>query len=98
MRRGTRCGTSAEFFLDVRYTRAYKGRAQSARGKLKAVQKGVHTMPVVHDPEHAETRVIHDLLDFTGTDVLEVGCGNGRLTWRYADRTRSVLALDPDTA
>ena len=55
-------------------------------------------MAVAHDPEEAETRVIHDLLDFSGTDVLEVGCGDGRLTWRYAGRTRPVLALDPDAA
>jgi len=53
-------------------------------------------MAIAHDPEEAETRVIHDLIDFSSTDVLEVGCGNGRLTWRYADRTRAVLALDPD--
>jgi len=65
---------------------------------LQAVQKGVHAMAVAHDPEDAETRVIHDLIDFSGTDVLEVGCGDGRLTWRYADRTRLVLALDPDAA
>src|SRR5690348_1887888 len=26
------------------------------------------------DPEEAETRVIHKLLDFTGKDVLDVGC------------------------
>ena len=55
-------------------------------------------MAVALDPEHAETRAIHDLIDFSGTDVLEVGCGDGRLTWRYADRTRSVLALDLDAA
>jgi 2-polyprenyl-3-methyl-5-hydroxy-6-metoxy-1,4-benzoquinol methylase len=28
--------------------------------------------------------------------VLEVGCGNGRLTWLYAPRARSVLGIDPD--
>lgn len=50
------------------------------------------------DPEQAETRAIHDLIDFSGKDVLEVGCGDGRLTWRYADRAGSVLALDPDVA
>jgi ubiquinone/menaquinone biosynthesis C-methylase UbiE len=55
-------------------------------------------MAVEEDPVHTETRVIHDLIDFSGTDVLEVGCGDGRLTGRYADRTRSVLAIDRDAA
>jgi ubiquinone/menaquinone biosynthesis C-methylase UbiE len=53
-------------------------------------------MPFRLDPEETETRVIHDLIDFDGADVLEVGCGDGRLTWRFADRARSVLALDPN--
>lgn len=47
------------------------------------------------DPEQAETRAVHDLVDFAGKDVLEIGCGDGRLTWRYADATASILALDP---
>ena len=34
--------------------------------------------------------------DFTGTRVLEVGCGDGRLTWLYAPRAASVLGIDPD--
>jgi ubiquinone/menaquinone biosynthesis C-methylase UbiE len=55
-------------------------------------------MPVTFDPEQAETRVMHDLVDFAGADVLEVGCGDGRLTLRYANRARLVLALDPDAA
>jgi 2-polyprenyl-3-methyl-5-hydroxy-6-metoxy-1,4-benzoquinol methylase len=47
------------------------------------------------DPEGAEIRVLHALVDFAGTDVLEVGCGDGRLTRRFAGAARSVLALDP---
>ena len=47
------------------------------------------------DPAEMETRAIHDLVDFTGKDVLEVGCGDGRLTWRYAATAASVLAFDP---
>jgi ubiquinone/menaquinone biosynthesis C-methylase UbiE len=47
------------------------------------------------DPEEAETRIIHDLIDFAGKDVLDVGCGDGRMTWRFAEQTRSVLGLDP---
>ena len=53
---------------------------------------------VALDLEHAETRVIHDLVDFTDRDVLEVGCGDGRMTWRFAQRARSVLGLDPAAA
>ncbi len=52
-------------------------------------------MPVLLDPEEAETRILHTLIDFTGKDVLEVGCGDGRMTWRFASSARSVLALDP---
>lgn len=52
-------------------------------------------MPVLLDPEEAETRVLHDLIDFSEKDVLEIGCGDGRMTWRFAVSARSVLALDP---
>ncbi|MGH8957220.1 MAG: class I SAM-dependent methyltransferase [Acidimicrobiia bacterium] len=46
------------------------------------------------DPEETETAVIHELVDFSGVNVLEVGCGDGRLTWRYAHETAAVLAMD----
>ncbi len=51
-------------------------------------------MSVSIDPEGAETNAIHHLVDFQGLTALEVGCGDGRLTWRYARKTSSVLALD----
>jgi ubiquinone/menaquinone biosynthesis C-methylase UbiE len=31
-----------------------------------------------------------------GLHVLELGCGDGRLTFRYADATAAVLAVDPN--
>ncbi len=46
------------------------------------------------DPEGVETRVINTLVDFDGLRVLEVGCGDGRMTWRYAEKASSVVALD----
>ena len=52
-------------------------------------------MPVFADPEDTETRALHDYADFTSQRVLEIGCGDGRLTWRYADRAASVVAIDP---
>ena len=48
------------------------------------------------DPEGTEIRVLNSLCRFRGRDVLEIGAGNGRLTWRYADRAASVLGLEPD--
>lgn len=53
-------------------------------------------MGVTIDSEGTETRILHDLVDFRGKDVVEVGCGDGRMTWRYAEQARSVLALDPN--
>jgi cyclopropane fatty-acyl-phospholipid synthase-like methyltransferase len=53
-------------------------------------------MVSVKDPEGAELRALAEVVDFTGRRVLEVGCGDGRLTWLYAPRAESVLGLDPD--
>lgn len=51
-------------------------------------------MSYVIDPDGVEVGVVHDLVDFEETRVLEAGCGDGRLTWRYANRAKSVLAYD----
>ena len=48
------------------------------------------------DPEGVETRVLRKLAPVAGLRVLEVGCGDGRVTFRYASDAASVLALDPD--
>ena len=53
-------------------------------------------MGYVKDPEGAEARVLGETADFTGRRVLEIGCGDGRLTWLYAPRAESVLGVDPD--
>jgi 2-polyprenyl-3-methyl-5-hydroxy-6-metoxy-1,4-benzoquinol methylase len=52
-------------------------------------------MAVRSDPEGNETDVLFDLVDLDGAEVLEIGCGDGRLTWRYADRADHVTAIDP---
>jgi 2-polyprenyl-3-methyl-5-hydroxy-6-metoxy-1,4-benzoquinol methylase len=52
-------------------------------------------MTIRVDPEGNETRALFDLVAFDGQQVLEIGCGDGRLTWRYADRAAHVTAIDP---
>jgi ubiquinone/menaquinone biosynthesis C-methylase UbiE len=48
------------------------------------------------DPEGAELRALGALVDFSGKRVLEIGCGDGRLTQLYADEAGEVLGIDPD--
>jgi cyclopropane fatty-acyl-phospholipid synthase-like methyltransferase len=52
-------------------------------------------MTVRIDPEGNETAALFDLVDLEGREVLEIGCGDGRLTWRYADRVAHVTAIEP---
>lgn len=51
-------------------------------------------MTIRVDPENNETRALFDLADLDGRLVLEVGCGDGRLTWRYAAKAAHVTAID----
>jgi ubiquinone/menaquinone biosynthesis C-methylase UbiE len=48
------------------------------------------------DPEGAHLASLHRLVDFRGQRVLEMGCGEGRLTRGIAAGAASVLAFDPD--
>jgi len=48
------------------------------------------------DAEKNENKALHKLVDFSGQRVLEVGCGEGRLTWEYARSAKQVLGIDPD--
>ena len=48
------------------------------------------------DPEEAHLAALHRLGDFQGRRVLELGCGDGRLTLGIAPDAASVLAFDPD--
>lgn len=50
-----------------------------------------------NDPEGHEVAALFALAPaLDGRRVLEIGCGDGRLTRRYAHHAESVLAIDPD--
>ena len=62
-------------------------------------------MSIQKDPERMETKYLHKFTDFTlrhsfasqggaGKRVLEIGCGDGRLTWQYAKSARLVAGID----
>lgn len=53
-------------------------------------------MAVEKDPESSETKYLLKLADLSGKRVLEIGCGEGRLTWRYALRPAITIGVDPD--
>jgi len=52
-------------------------------------------MSIRVDPEGNEIGALLDLVDLRKQEVLEIGCGDGRLTWRYADKVAHVTAIDP---
>ena len=48
------------------------------------------------DPDGLELATFDELVPVDGLRVAEIGCGDGRFTFRYAGRAASVLAVDPD--
>jgi 2-polyprenyl-3-methyl-5-hydroxy-6-metoxy-1,4-benzoquinol methylase len=46
--------------------------------------------------EGVERRLIERFVSLRHKRVLEIGCGDGRLTFQYAPDASSVLAIDPD--
>ena len=53
-------------------------------------------MGSVKDPEGSEAAALAALADFDGKRVLEIGCGDGRLTWLYAGQATQVLGVDTE--
>jgi len=49
------------------------------------------------DPQGNETRALFSIAGtLAAKRVLEIGCGDGRLTWRYAHLPARVVGIDPD--
>ena len=50
-----------------------------------------------YPPDGLEVRLIERFASLRRKHVLEIGCGDGRLTLQYAPLAASVLAIDPDS-
>ncbi|MBK7452185.1 MAG: class I SAM-dependent methyltransferase [Anaerolineales bacterium] len=53
-------------------------------------------MTAEKDPEGFERKHLHKFADFANKRVLEVGCGEGRLTWQYAAASTLTVGFDSD--
>ena len=45
--------------------------------------------------DRLELDTVRELVDVAGKRVVELGCGNGRFTFLYADEPAYVLGIDP---
>jgi ubiquinone/menaquinone biosynthesis C-methylase UbiE len=52
-------------------------------------------MTVQKDPEGTEIKRLMEFAVFAGQNVLEIGCGEGRLTWRVAPLCSRLTGIDP---
>jgi len=81
-----------------------------ARERIAAVRRGAETLPspnIWHWPEVYEVenraqdadgevwRVLGELVDWTGRDVVDVGCGDGFHLPRFARTARRVVGVEP---
>ena len=54
-------------------------------------------MEVVVDPEGKAANKIIDFIDLKGKRILEIGCGEGRITFPMGEIADYVTAIDPET-
>jgi len=48
------------------------------------------------DPEKKEIAILKSLIDLKNKDILEVGCGDGRITEMLNQKDNNILAIEPD--
>lgn len=52
-------------------------------------------MTVVTDPEEISAARLLEFTDLDGKNIFEIGCGDGRITFGYADYANQVITIDP---
>jgi ubiquinone/menaquinone biosynthesis C-methylase UbiE len=75
---------------------AKRGWRDTNVGRIRAARAGDD--PGGYPSRRVELARVRPWVRFDDRDVLELGCGDGRLTFQYASYARSVVALDPNAA
>jgi len=50
------------------------------------------------DVAKIERQYLLDMVDVADQQILEIGCGDGRMTWQYTDDARHVVGMDVELA
>ena len=66
------------------------------RGNVELRLEKVHAMPLEVDPAQNEVYALKRITDWRNKRVIEIGCGDGRLSLRLAQLGALVYAFDPD--
>jgi len=53
-------------------------------------------MPAIIDPDGVEIVTIKELVDLRDLRIVEIGCGDGRLTFECGREAASMVAVDSD--
>jgi len=64
--------------------------------RQRQINDRIVPMSIRIDPEEHEVRELESVGNWRGKRVLEIGCGEGRLTLRLAGLGAIVEAMDPD--
>jgi tRNA1(Val) A37 N6-methylase TrmN6 len=51
---------------------------------------------VTDDPEGVSTQAVFQFVDLGKKRILEIGSGNGRMTFRLAEYADQIIAIEPD--
>jgi len=72
------------------------GRRRSLEPLGKICERGDNDDARGYPDPRRESRLIERHVRLGARNVLEVGCGNGRLTLEYAGQARRVVAIEPN--
>lgn len=51
-------------------------------------------MPIERDPRQLEIKHLREIVNWNAKRVLEIGCGDGRLSALYSNMTQQIIGID----